>query len=94
MSFVVYDPTSGPAAREANIAERGNSLENAVLGVIDNGKQNSDAVLSRIADRLMERYGLEDVVSVRKRSFSQKIEEEHSKNLVDRCAFVLAGVGD
>jgi len=94
MSFVVYDPTSGPVAREAALAERGAPLENAVLGVIDNGKQNSDAVLQRIADRLKERYGLKDVVSVRKRSFSQQIEEERSQNLMDRCAFVLAGVGD
>lgn len=94
MSFVVYNPTSGPATRKAALAERGASLEGAVLGVIDNGKQNSDAVLSRIADRLAERYGLEDVVSVRKRSFSQRIEDNHSENLTDRCAFVLAGVGD
>lgn len=94
MSFVVYNPTSGPTAKEAAMAERGASLENSVLGVIDNGKENSDTVLDRIADRLKERYRLEEVVSVKKRSFSQRIEEKEAKRLTERCAFVLAGVGD
>ncbi len=94
MGFVVYDPTSGPAAREAAMAPRTGSLENGVLGLIDNWKTNSDAVLDRIAEALVERYGIEEVVRVRKRSFSQRVEEESAEDLAERCAFVLAGVGD
>jgi hypothetical protein len=94
MSFVVYDPTSGPAARETAMAPRVASLENGVLGVIDNGKTNSDAVLGRIAENLKESYKIAEVVRVKKRSSSHRVEEELAEDLAERCAFVLAGVGD
>jgi len=55
MSFVVYNPTSGPTAEKMGMAPRIENLQNGILGVIDNGKTNSDTVLNRIVSILAER---------------------------------------
>jgi hypothetical protein len=94
MSFVVYNPTSGPANAQIAMAPRLESLQNGVLGVIDNGKRNSDTVLNQIADNLTARYALKDVVSIRKISASQAVKTGEAAMLSQKCDFVLAGVGD
>jgi hypothetical protein len=94
MSFVVYNPTSGPTAEKMGMAPRIENLQNCVLGVIDNGKTNSDTVLNRIVSNLAERYPLEDVVTVKKHSVSHAIKDDAAQMLAQKCDFVLAGIGD
>ncbi len=94
MSFVVYNPTSGPTAEKMGMAPRIESLQNGVLGVIDNGKTNSDKVLSRIVTKLAERFSLKDVVTVKKPSVSHAIKDDSARMLAKKCSFVLAGIGD
>ncbi len=94
MSFVVYNPTSGPTAEKMGMAPRIENLQNGVLGVIDNGKTNSDTVLNRIVSNLAEHYPLEDVVTVKKHSVSHAIKDAAAQMLAQKCDFVLAGIGD
>jgi hypothetical protein len=94
MSFVVYNPTSGPTAEKMGMAPRIENLQNGVLGVIDNGKTNSDTVLKRIVANLSERFSLKDVVLVRKHSVSHAIKDDAARMLAQKCNFVLAGIGD
>ena len=94
MSFIVFNPTSGSSAKEMFLAKRLDSLDERVLGVIDNGKLNSDTVLKRIAERLGERYHIKDTVWVKKHSFSHGIRDDEAKRLAEQCDFVIAGVGD
>ncbi len=94
MSFVVYNPTGGPTAGKMGMAPRIEKLQNGVLGVIDNGKTNSDTVLSRIVSNLAERYSLEEVVTIKKDSVSHAIKDEAAQMLAQKCNFVLAGIGD
>jgi hypothetical protein len=47
MSLIVYNPTSGPAAKNVALSPRVKNLQGGVLGVVDNGKMNSDTVLNR-----------------------------------------------
>ena len=94
MSLVVYNPTGGPTAEKMGLAPRIENLQNGVLGVIDNGKTNSDTVLNRIVSNLAERYSLKEVVTVKKRSVSHAIKDEEAQMLAQKCNFVLAGIGD
>ena len=94
MSFVVYNPTSGPTADKMGLAPRIENLQNGVLGVIDNGKANSDTVLNRIVARLAERFALKDVVTVKKHSVSHAIKDDAARMLAQKCNFILAGIGD
>jgi hypothetical protein len=94
MSFVVYNPTSGTTAEKMGMAPRIENLQNGILGVIDNGKTNSDTVLNRIVSSLTDRYTLEDVVIVKKHSVSHAIKDDAARMLAQKCNFVLAGIGD
>ena len=94
MSFVVYNPTSGPTAENIGMAPRIENLQNGILGVIDNGKTNSDTVLNRIVTKLTERFSLIDVVTVKKHSVSHAIKDDKARMLAQKCNFVLAGIGD
>lgn len=94
MSFIVYNPTSGPTAEKMRMAPRIENLQNGVLGVIDNGKTNSDTVLNRIVSNLAEHYPLEDVVTVKKHSVSHAIKDDAARMLAQKCNFILAGIGD
>jgi hypothetical protein len=94
MSIVVYNPTSGSTAEKMGMAPRVEHLQNGILGVIDNGKTNSDTVLNRIVSNLAERYSLEDVVTLKKQSASHGIKDDAAQMLAQKCNFVLAGIGD
>ena len=94
MSFVVYNPTSGPTAEKMGMAPQIENLQNGILGVIDNGKTNSDTLLNRIVSSLTDRYTLEDVVIVKKHSVSHAIKDDAARMLAQKCNFVLAGIGD
>jgi hypothetical protein len=94
MSLVVYNPTSGPAANNTALSPRVKNLQGGVLGVIDNGKTNSDTVLNRIASDLSARYHFKDVITVKKHSVSHAIKHDAADMLAQKCDFVLAGIGD
>jgi DNA-binding transcriptional regulator LsrR (DeoR family) len=94
MSLVVHNPTSGPVAKKETLAERLDTLENGVLGVINNGKYHSDTVLNKIAERLKSLYTLKNVIVVQKDSASRAVKEDIAKRLAGECDFVIAGIGD
>ena len=94
MSLVVYNPTSGPGINKTELSPRVKNLQGGVLGVIDNGKTNSDTVLNRIVSDLSQRYSLKDVISVKKHSVSHAINDDVAQMLAQKCDFVLAGIGD
>ena len=94
MSLVVYNPTSGPAANNMQLSPRVKNLQGGVLGVIDNGKTNSDTVLNRIVSDLSVRYHFKDVITVKKQSVSHAIKDDAAEMLAQKCDFVLAGIGD
>jgi len=94
MSFVVYNPTSGPTAEKMGMAPRIENIQNGILGVIDNGKTNSDTVLNRIVSILAERYALKEIVTIKKHSVSHAVKDDAAQMLAQKCNFVLAGIGD
>lgn len=94
MSLIVFNPTSGPSLKEVKMAKRNKSLDGSVLGVVDNGKKNSDTVVKAIADRLITKYNLKDVVHHRKRSFSHGLSDSEAISLAEKCDFIISGVGD
>ncbi len=94
MSLIVYNPTSRPAAEKMVLAQRTETLQNGVLGVIDNGKPNSDTVLNRIVKGIQSRYTLNEVISIKKGSVSHAVEDDAAQKLAGECDFVVAGIGD
>ena len=94
MSITVYNPSSKPAPKVLHSASRNGSLKGGVLGIIDNSKPNSDTVLKRLAEKLKNRFEIEEMIWSRKPTASLPIAEDEVQKLVKKCDFVLAGVGD
>lgn len=94
MSLIVYNPCSGPSLKELRMAKRDKPLQGSVIGLVDNGKKNSDTVIQYIAERLQQKFQLKDVIHFKKTSFSHGLTEEEARKLAEQCDFVISGVGD
>lgn len=94
MPFLTYNPTSGPTPKELKMAARDRSLENSTIGLIDNGKRNSDYILNTIGNHLKATHGAKDVIYFKKKSFSHPIPDIDAQRLSEQCDFIISGVGD
>ena len=91
----MFDPTTkrtGP--RERQLAPRPASLHGVRLGLVDNRKVNSAAILEKIADRLAAKHGTRVSVRDVKRSPSHEIDDRAVAALKRDADVVISGVGD
>ena len=58
MSLIVLNPVSLPPAPVENLGARLPDLAGKTVGFFNNNKPNADAVLARVADRLIARFGI------------------------------------
>jgi hypothetical protein len=94
MSYIVLDPTDGPIKTSFTLAPRPENLKGVTLGVIDNGKKNSDYLLKGIREKLQAKEDLAGHFIVRKPSVSHGLPADQAKILAEQCQVVIAGIGD
>lgn len=82
------------AADAIDLAPRAASLSGCRLGVLDNGKPNSDRFLDALAGELARDHDLADVVRARKPSIGKLAPDEVVHDLRSKCDVLLTGVGD
>jgi hypothetical protein len=89
--FEVHDPRGMRSKREAKVAARPRSLQNLALGILDNGKTNSDALLERAVSLLTQR-GARVIARAHKPSWGMAAEPEVIDSLA-HCALVVTAHG-
>ena len=94
MTCIVLDPTNEPIKTTFRKARRPETLKGLKLGLIDNGKKNSDYLVKKISDRLKALHGLSGNFLVRKPSPSHGIPQDMAENLAGKVDLVVAGIGD
>ena len=94
MTYIVLDPTNEPIRTTFESAPRPETLKGLTLGLIDNGKKNSDYLVKKIGARLRALYGLGGDIHVRKPSPSHAIPQDMAEELAGRVDLVVAGIGD
>lgn len=94
MSLIVFNPTSGPSLKDIQMAKRERSLDGSVIGLIDNGKMNSNTVIQNIAERLKDKHNVKELIVHKKKSFSHGLTEAEASLLANNCDFIISGVGD
>lgn len=92
-SLIFLDPTTKPDSAADMLNPFPSDQLGATVGLIDNSKDNSDVVLSYVADDLAETFGA-SVIWVRKKLPSAGIDHDDLRKLVAECSFVISGVGD
>lgn len=94
MSITVYNPSNGPSLTEKKMAKRLQSFEDSIIGLIDNGKKNSDVVVQHVAQKLREKYHIKGIIYHKKSSFSHGLTKDEAKMLAEKYDFIITGVGD
>ncbi len=94
MTYIVLDPTNEPVKTTFKKARRPETLKGLRIGLIDNGKKNSDYLVKRISDRLRTIHGISDEILVRKPSPSHAIPSHMAEALAGKVDLVVAGIGD
>lgn len=90
----VLDPTNETISAKSSRAERLHTLEGATIGLIDNGKKNSDVVLKAIGHQLKETSKVKHVIYHRKPTSSHPIAKEEAEALAKQCDGIITGTGD
>ena len=88
------DPTVQPIPEEAVVAERPDTLDGKVIGLLANGKINSEEILALTQEVLADRYEFKGVVARNKRNASRPCPDEIMDELVDLCDVVITSSGD
>jgi hypothetical protein len=91
--ITVFNPTAAQPVAAIDGASRPASLEKAVVGFIDNSKQNADHFIGRLSDLLREQYGVGAGVTVRKFAPKDELSEREFRELA-KCAAVVQCYGD
>ena len=94
MTLTVLDPTVAPLPADGVIAERPASLDGARLGLLANGKMNSEEMLTALHDVLADRFAFSAVVERNKMNASRPCPEEIISEMVDLCDVVITSSGD
>jgi hypothetical protein len=95
MTLRILDPTvSADDATDVAVAKRVPDLDGKVLGLLHNGKVNGDHLLDLVREQLVARYGLREVVVVRKPSASRVADGAVLDRLARECDAVVTAIGD
>jgi hypothetical protein len=90
----LLDPTDQEVLQRRTLAPRLTALRAKVGGFLDNRKQNANVLLDHIAPRLSAEYGMAEALHRAKFIYSRLAEPAIIDELVERCDFVVAAVGD
>ena len=90
----ILDPTTEAVTQTIAWAPRPASLSGKKVALIDNTKFNSDNLLVRIGNILIDEYGASTAKMWRKKNASVPAHEEIIEEVRQTCDVVVAGVGD
>jgi hypothetical protein len=94
MGVLLYPEGSSPDP-QFTLAPRGHTtLSGTTLGLLINGKRNSDHLLLDIADLLGQRFRLSGVVSRTKPSHGRTAPAKMLDELSDACDVMVTAIGD
>ncbi len=91
----LVDPT-GDSDRPADttLTPRLRSVRGLTVGLLENTKPNSAALLAAVARELQRVHGLQAAVMYAKSYFGTPTEESLIQRILHNCNFAVAGIGD
>jgi hypothetical protein len=90
----LLDPTTEAATQTIAYVPRPDSLRGKRIALIENTKFNSDNLLVKIGNILINEYGAASAKMWRKKNASVPAHEEIIEEVRQTCDVVVAGVGD
>jgi hypothetical protein len=93
-SVLLYDPTAPRQDATGAAQRRLDALAGKVVGFIDNAKPNFDHLADDLAELLVAKYGVREIVRRKKRAPSIPAPDAVYDELARHCDLVIAGSGD
>ncbi len=90
----VLDPTVAPLPADGVIADRPRTLDGVTIGLLANGKLNSEEMLMALHEVLADRYEFAGVIERNKMNASRPCPEDIIEDVVDQCDVVITSSGD
>ena len=87
------DPRAVVNPKERPLVPGLDSLENKVIGIIDNGQSNSTDIFKELAELLQERLHVKEVLFKTKPTHMQGAPKPIMEEIVNRCDAVITGLG-
>lgn len=91
--ITILNPKVSQPVATVTGAVRVTDLKGAVIGFVDNSKQNADHFIERVSALLREQYGIAAGVKVRKHAPKDELAADDLAELV-KCAAVVQCYGD
>ena len=92
--FVLLDPTVQALPDNTSMAPRVSDLNGKVIGLLANGKRNSEQLLEAVCGLIQDSYELKGVVRANKRDASRPAPQKIVDELVEKCDVVITATGD
>jgi hypothetical protein len=93
LTILLYPEGKSPEDPAA-LAPRPPTLSGLTLGLLINGKRNSDHLLHDVAQLLGERYRLKGVLELTKPSHGRIAPKQMHDELSEKCDVVVTAIGD
>ena len=92
--LAVLDPTVEPIPAHAIIAQRPTTLSGKTVGLLANGKRNSEEILEAIYEVLADSYEFSGTVVRNKGNASRPCPAPIIEEMVEQCDVVITASGD
>ena len=92
--FKLLDPTVKALPESTEMAQRPEDLNGKVVGLLSNGKRNSESLLDTVYSLLQDTYQFGDVVRLNKGDSSRPAPKHIMDELMEKCDLVITATGD
>ena len=93
-TVLLFDPTAPRQEPGREVSRSLDGLAGTVVGFIDNAKPNFEYLVDDLAELLVSRYGVRQIIKRKKRAASVGAPEAVYRELAERCDLVITGSGD
>ena len=90
----VLDPTVEPDVQSSFLANRPESLDGSVIGLLANGKKNSEELLQYVCDTLSETFDIERSIAGNKGNASRPCPPDLLEERSESCDVIITASGD
>ena len=90
----VLDPTVLPQKERTLLADRPETLNGSIVGLLANGKRNSEELLEHVYEILNEEHNLGVMIADNKGNASRPCPPELLQDMADKCDVVITASGD